>query len=144
MNMRLLACAALGLAVCGPAMADRTVHDGNLTIRCNALSASHLPEVSTRALGVKRDPSQGLLNVVVTRGKGPEAPNVAADVSARAMTSNGTPVHIAVQSVTDSGGVSYVGSFHIPSTDTLRFDVDVTPQGGTTRHLHFKQAFVVP
>lgn len=145
MNKGLLAFACLGLIVCGHAAAgDRTLHDGELTIRCNALSASHLPRASTQALGVAHKADQGLLNVVITRGTGIDALSVPADVSARAMTSNGSPVAIKVRSVRDSGGISYVGTFHVPATDTLRFDVDVTPRGDTTRHLHFRQAFVVP
>ncbi len=143
---RRLATASLTLLIALPGVAlaaQGVMHTGNLTIRYNAISATALPIISARRLGVQHTPSQGLLNVVVTRGKGVAAPSIAADVTARAMAGNGSVVPIHVRTIKDDNGVSYLGTFHVPASGTLRFDLDVTPQGAATQHIQFKQDFLV-
>ena len=133
----------LGLLLPAAAGAQGVLHKGNVTIRYNAVPASALPAQSASQLGVEHTSGQGLLNVMVSTGQGDDAPGVAADVNARATTGNGTPVPIHVREIREANGVSYMGTFRIRQTGTLRFDLDVTPPGAATQHIQFTHTFVV-
>lgn len=116
---------------------------GDLTIRYNALPATALPASSAQQLGIRHDSHQGLLNILVTRGKDGAETSLPADIQARAMTENGSPVRIRVREVKDDNGISYLGTFTVRHSGTLRFDLDVTPRGAASQHIQFQHAFVV-
>lgn len=136
-------CLLLGLLLPATASAQGVFKQGDLTVRYNTLPASALPLQSARNLGVRHEASQGLLNVLVTRGATDNATGISADVSARATAENGSPVKIQVRTIKDANGVSYLGTFRIHQTGTLRFDMDVTAPGAPTQHIHFKHTFVI-
>lgn len=118
-------------------------HQGNLTIRYNALPASALPARSLKQLGVDDPAHKGLLNILVTRGKDADETSLSADIDARATTETGSPVRIQVREIRDANGISYLGVYRVDHTGALRFDLDVTPQGEPTRHIHFTHTLVV-
>lgn len=136
--------AALALAAGPSATVAGLAHGGGFSIRYNALASNALPANAVAALGLPHSARQGMVNVVVRRGKGYTAPAVNAQIGGYATTSAGARLPIRFRTIRDSNGVSYLGAFKVPGTDTLRFDLDVTPQGAATQHLHFKQSFLVP
>lgn len=117
---------------------------GDFTFRYNAVASNALPADAAADLGLAHSARQGIVNVLVQRGSGYAAPSVDADVSGHATTAAGAPVPIRFRTIRDRNGVSYLGTFAVPATGILRFDVDVTPRGGATTHLHFTQSFLVP
>ncbi|MDA3914354.1 DUF4426 domain-containing protein [Oleiagrimonas sp.] len=135
--------AALALLVPATALAQGVLHKGDLTIRYNALPATALPAQSASALGVKHSAGQGLLNVMVSTSEGDNAPGVEADVSARALAENGTAIPVHMREIKEANGISYLGTFRIRHTGSLRFDLDVTAPGQATQHIHFKHTFVI-
>lgn len=133
-------CALLpALALAAPG----TWHKGDLTIRYNALPAQALPAQSLKSLGVADPAHRGLLNILVTRSGKASDTSIPASVKARAMTEAGAPVRIQVREVRDANGISYFGVYRLEHTGTLRFDLDITPQGAATQHIQFKHTFVV-
>lgn len=135
-----LLCALLpALALAAPGV----WHKGNLTIRYNALPANALPAESLQSLGVTDPAHRGLLNILVTRREKTADNSMPADVKARAMTEAGSPVRIKVREIRDANGISYLGVYPLDHTGTLRFNLDITPQGAATQHIQFKHTFVV-
>lgn len=116
---------------------------GAYTIRYNALSSNFLPPATTDKLGIERSLKQGLVNVSVLEGEGATASSVPAEVDGHATTLTGSRVDIRFSRVSDSGGESWIGTFRIPGTDTLRFDLDVTPRGAPTTHVTFTHDYIV-
>lgn len=116
---------------------------GDLTIRYNALPASALPKQSLEQLGISDSAHKGLLNILVTRGDDAHETSLPADIKARAMTENGSPVRIRVREVRDANGISYFGVYRVEITGKLRFDLDITPRGAATQHIHFEHTLVV-
>ncbi len=133
------------LVLCVPAMAQArpAPSGGDVHIRYNALPASMLPAESLQQLGVGDAAHTGLVNILVTRGTSDAATGMAADVQARASTALGAAVRVSVREIRDDGGISYVGIFPLRQSGTLRFDIDVTPAGANTRHIHFEHDFVI-
>lgn len=116
---------------------------GAYTIRYNALSSNFLPQATTDKLGIGRSLDQGVINVTVLKGEGARASSVPSQVTGSAVTLTGGRVAIDFQQITDSGGQSWIGSFKVPGNDTLRFDLDVTPEGGPTTHVQFTHDYIV-
>ncbi|RAP58547.1 DUF4426 domain-containing protein [Oleiagrimonas sp. MCCC 1A03011] len=138
-----LALIALGLLPLAAIAGKGVWTKGDLKIRYNALPATALPAASAKQLGVAHDRRQGLLNVLITRGKDGTETSLPADITARAMTENGSPVRIRVREVKDDNGISYLGTFTIRHSGTLRFDLDVTPRGAASQHIQFQHTFAV-
>ena len=116
---------------------------GAYTIRYNALTANFLPQSTTDKLGIESSLHQGVVNVTVLKGSGAAATSVPAEVAGKASTLTGARVPIRFQRVSDRGGESWIGSFKVPGNDTLRFDLEVTPQGGSATQVQFTHDFVV-
>lgn len=126
-----------------PAGSGGMQREGAFVVRYNALPASALPATAAQRYGLAHSARQGLLNISVGRTEGATETAVPAEVRGHASTGSGTPVPVRFRTIDEGGGVSYLGTFRVPSSDTLRFDIDVTPQGGATQHVHFEQAFLV-
>ena len=136
--------ASLIFAVATPALAVQagTLHVDGYTIRYNALPSDALPEAGAKRLELTPAPKLGIVNVSVTRGSGYDAPSVTAHVSGHATTSTGTTIPIHFRTIHDGDCISYLGTFTVPGKDTLTFDLEVAPTGGSRRHVHFKQVFL--
>jgi hypothetical protein len=145
-GFRVIAALAL-LAVAPPVLAAHAQagsrHDNGFTVRYNALSANALPEAAAKRLDLRPSAKQGIVNISVTRGKGLDAPSVTATVVGHAMTSTGTVIPIHFRTIHDGNCISYLGTFTVHGSDTLQFDLEVTPKGGSRQHVHFKQVFLL-
>ncbi|MGB8635830.1 MAG: DUF4426 domain-containing protein [Rhodanobacteraceae bacterium] len=132
---------ALAMTPLMAAAGETTV--GPYTIRYSALSSSFLPQATTDKLGIGRSLRQGVINVTVLEGQGAHASSVPAEVTGTAATLTGSRVAIRFRQINDDGGQSWIGTFTVPGNDTLRFDLDVTPQGGPATHVQFTHDYIV-
>ena len=142
-NLWIVLTCALLFSASTPISRAAEVQAGTYLIRYNALSANFLPKAATDRYGLEHSTRQGLVNVSVLQGKGSGASTVAAEVSGYASTLTGAKVPIRFQRVKDSGGESWLGSFRIPGTDTLRFELDVTPADAASTHVTFSHDYIV-
>lgn len=116
---------------------------GPYTIRYNALSASALPASSAAQYGIEHVARQGLVNITVSRRHAAGTESVRSSVHGRALTLTGAPIPITFRSIEGGGATSWLGTFQIPGTETLRFEIDVTPAGEATTRIEFIQDFVI-
>ncbi len=144
---RLAALAALLACLCWPGMPGTAqageVQSGEYTIHYNALSGDALPLASTRAHGLRHASDQGLVTIAVNLGEPDTGANVPFRVSGHAVTLLGKPVPLAFRHVDDGhGNHSVLVVFDVPGSETLRFDLDVTPQGTSApTHLRFVHSY---
>ncbi|HET6586815.1 MAG TPA: DUF4426 domain-containing protein [Oleiagrimonas sp.] len=138
----LLTC-LLWLGLPGGALAyPGTVQSGQYTIHYNALSGDALPLASTRAYGLRHASDQGLVVIAVNKGDPDTGTNVPFGVSGHAATLLGKPVPLTFRHVDDGHDHhSVLVVFTVSSGETLRFDLDVTPQDAGTTHLHFVHSY---
>jgi hypothetical protein len=99
-----------------------------------------LPAVAASNYKLPRSDTQGLLIIAVERNDGA---NVPAAVRGHAATLLGRSLPLQFRRVDENGSPSTLGTFTLPGSDTVRFDLDVTPQGGPTTHVQWVQDFVV-
>ena len=105
---------------------------GDVTVHYNALASDQLPADVARAYGFSRSSHRGLINIAVQKDDGPSPPQpVPATVKASATNLLGQRVDVAVREIKEDGSVYYLGEFPVAGTDTLRFAVEVTPQGAS-------------
>lgn len=148
----LLAVAGL-VAACGgttqPASHDATdatpreasVRLGDVVVRATAIPTTTLGEAVAGQYGIVRDDKAVMLLVGVRRGSGPQETALPAQVTASATDLLGKRQAIAMRAVRTGGLVDYVGVATVIPPDTLRFDIDVLPEGGQRMTLRFNRDF---
>ncbi|HOV56568.1 MAG TPA: DUF4426 domain-containing protein [Rhodanobacteraceae bacterium] len=117
---------------------------GDVVVHYNALSSDQLPPEVAKTYGFARSSRKGLLNIAVQREAGSApARAIAARVEARASNLMGQRIPVSVREVRDGEAIYYLGEFAVAGTDTLRFEVDVTPEGATAPlKLRFSKDYV--
>lgn len=123
------------------AHAPASARVGDLVVRASAVPTADLGEAVAGQYGIERDPDTVLLLVGVRRGEGAAETAVAARASARATDLLGNRQAIALREVRSGAFVDYVGTARVIAPDTLRFDVEVVPEGGAAMSLRFNRDF---
>lgn len=110
---------------------------GELTVRANAVSTTHLGAAMAKQYGIARTDDTVLLIVSVRQGPDGQDIAVPADVTATARTLSHAPVPLSLREVrTGAPGsapdqvlVDHIGTFKVAPPDTLTFDVKVSRDG---------------
>ncbi len=89
------------------------------------------PEVA-KAYQIERSDKRGMVNVSVLRKlMGTTGQPVRAAVTVTATDLHGQAQRIPVRELNDGGAIYYIGEFPVSNGDTLRFRIEVTPEGQT-------------
>ncbi|UHQ19712.1 DUF4426 domain-containing protein [Lysobacter sp. KIS68-7] len=137
--------ACLALAACGggsaptpaqPAPPPAELQTGDVHVLASAVDTMALPERVTRQYGIPRGEQVWMLLVTVRRGE----TSATAKVEARAQTLEGNNIAIKMKATpTATNYIDYIGTFSIAGPDTLRFTVDVAPEGAPSAQLTFSR-----
>jgi hypothetical protein len=123
------------------AMEEAVLRQGDIVVRASAIPAEALGEAVARQYGLARDPGSVMLLVGVRRGDERAETVLPARVEATATDLLGKRQAIAMREVRSGEFVDYVGSARVIAPDTLRFDVEVAPEGGPAMSLRFNRDF---
>lgn len=138
---------ALALAAAGAghaAQGQRAETSGDYTVHYNALPTTVLGVEVARGYGIVRSATRGFINIAVLRQAPGEAVGtaVAARVEASVRNLSGQRTVIQLREIRDQDAIYYFGEFATRGEDTLRFELQVTPDGsGRTIPVRFEQAF---
>jgi hypothetical protein len=138
---------ALILATNGAAHAaqgQRAETSGEYTVHYNALPTTVLGAEIARGYGIVRSATRGFVNIAVLRQQAGEATGtaVAARVEASVRNLSGQRSVIELREIRDQDAIYYFGEFATRGEDTLRFELQVTPEGSNrTIPVRFEQAF---
>jgi len=134
---------ALLLVFGGTALAENSQDFGDYVVHFNALNTTHLPPGATREYGIKRSKNRGMITIaVLNKVMGTAGKPVAASITAEASNLTGQKRTIALKEVREGNAIYYIGDFPITHEETLRFTVDVKPDGQKESHeVKFKQQF---
>lgn len=123
-------------------MQEAVARAGDATIRASVLPTAMLDAQVARGYGIERSETSALLLVSVRRGGEGQETSVPAQVLAKASDLRGRAQLVEMRELrSESGLLDYVGVVQIDPPDTVRFDVQVTPQGGTASALQFSREF---
>ncbi len=131
------------IVMTGVASAENSQDFGDYVVHFNALSTNHLPPTVTREYGIKRSKNRGMINIAVLhKTLGTTGKPVQAKVSASATNLTGQKRDIGLREVREDTAIYYIGDFPITHEETLRFRVNVQPEGESeTQEVKFKQQF---
>lgn len=134
---------SLLIALSGASYAENSQDFGDYVVHFNALNTTYLPPGATREYGIKRSKNRGMVNIAVLhKTLGTAGTPVAASLSAEATNLTGQKRAINLREVREGTAIYYIGDFPITHEETLRFTVDVKPQGqAETYRVNFKQQF---
>ena len=110
------------------------MQDGNVLVRANAVRAASLGEAVARQYGIERDDGAVMLLVGVRRDGDGGVTAVASDLL-------GKRQQLEMREVRNGEFIDYVGTARVIAPDTLHFDVQVVPTGGTAMELRFNRDF---
>ena len=155
----LLALAIAALAACGgtppqpvPAGAGASTQEaiaqvGDVTIRASVLQTSTLNEGVARQYGIERSDNLAMLLVSVRRGPEGQETSLPAQVLAKSSDLRGRAQVVEMRELRSGGPdpatalLDYIGTVEIDAPDTLRFDVRVTREDGSTSSMQFTREF---
>ena len=102
----------------------------NYVFHYNALRTDELPVESTQKAGIVRSRNRGMINLAL-RQKTADGITIAlpADVSVSAVNLNNQYRELTLREIRDGDAIYYISDFPISGQETLRFQVNVLPEG---------------
>lgn len=131
-------------AASASSMQEAVARAGDVTVRASVLPTAQLDEQVARGYGIERSDRTVMLLVSPRRGAEGQETSLPAQVLAKASDLRGRAHVIEMRELRSAGPdglLDYVGTLEIDPPDTLRFDVQVTPQGGTASTMQFTREF---
>jgi len=120
---------ALSSALVG-ASAEQSTSYGDYTVHYSAFTTDSLQPEVAKAYRIERSNKRGMVNVSVLRKlMGTTGQPVRAEVTVTATNLHGQTQKIPVRELNDGGAIYYIGEFPVSNEDTLKFRIDVTPEG---------------
>jgi hypothetical protein len=125
------------------ATAERSVSFGQYTIHYNALPTGHLPAEVAREYKITRGKNRALMNIsVLKKVMGTTAKPVKANISGTATNLSRQVRNIEIREIVETGAIYYIAELRIAHEETLRFALDVTPDGEAEPYvISFDQQF---
>ncbi|HYN79364.1 MAG TPA: DUF4426 domain-containing protein [Lamprocystis sp. (in: g-proteobacteria)] len=134
MKMRPLApwLLAAGLATSLSALADTSTSADGFVVHHNAFTADTLSPAIAQSYGIQRSKARGVLNVSVIKEKaGTTGTPTMARVEVQAASLTGQKQRVPMREVREQEAVYYLGEFPVQDQETLKFMIEVTPEGAT-------------
>ena len=150
--MSFAACAACGPteepandpgAARGQSLAESYKDFGEYVVHFSALSTNQLAPEVARTYDIVRSENKAMLSIAILRKvEGTLGKSVAGEVVARATNLTGQLKSVALRRITEGDAIYYIAEMPVANGETLIFDVDVTPEGQSSRFsFRFKQTF---
>ncbi len=135
--------ASLALGGLAPVSAPAQQHEtADHTILYSVLPTDQLHAEVARRYGIERSDRRGLLSVIVRRNDAAAGdPAVAARITGTVQSLLGEPGALRFDEVRGEDTVDYLATFPLRRPDTLRFALEVTPEGGKTETVRFQREF---
>jgi len=106
---------------------------GEYVVHINGMASTGLEPAIAENYGIIRNEERGVVNLVVlkkTDGVGMNKP-VKADVEVSAANLTGQLKPVEIDEVVDGQSIYYLGQVSIDNRETINFDFDIRPEGGT-------------
>lgn len=121
---------AAGLLASLPAAAGPSTAADGYVIHHNAFTADTLTPAIAQRYGIQRSKARGVLNVSVIKEKaGTTGIPTAARVEVQAASLAGQKQHVPMREIKEQDAVYYLGEFPVQDQETLKFMIEVTPEG---------------
>ena len=126
-----------------PLRAEQAKDLGDYVVHYIAFTTDTLPPEVARNYGITRSRSRGMINItVLKKGAGIAGKPVPATIEVSAVNMSNQYRNVPVREIRDGEAIYYIGEFGVTHEETVRFDVQVRPQGSPdTLQVEFSQDF---
>lgn len=126
--------------------AEQSQDFGDYVVHFNAIGTDLLPPKIAKEYGITRSNQRAMLNIAVQKKKlGTSVQPVTAKVTATALNLAGQTKDIKLREIREPYAIYYIGEFSVSNEETLKFSVDVTPEGSSEAlTVKFRQQFFTP
>ncbi len=126
----------------GPARAAEQTQNsarlGDVVMHYSAVRSDFFAPKVARQYGFVRSSTRAVLTVSLLRGK----VAVPGQITASAEYSSGQPFAIPLREIREGDAIYYLGDFRVQAPATLKFHIDVRPEGSESMHrVSFNQDF---
>jgi hypothetical protein len=123
--------------------AEQATTFGPYTIHYNALSTDSIAPAVAHAYGITRSKNRALVNISVLREQmGTHNQPIAAKVSGTATNLSAQLQSLDFRQAGEGGAIYYIAELGVSNRETLRFRIEVTPEGRADTHVvEFEQQF---
>ena len=121
----------LALVVAVPAMAENSTRAGDYVVHHNAVPTTTLSPDVAKQYGITRSANRALVTISVRQGEPGTDHAVQAKVNLVATNLNGQRLDLRAREVREGEAVYYLAEARITGTDTLVFELEVTPEGAS-------------
>ena len=142
MKRSILTVLALLVSVPLIASAEQSAKFGDIEVHYNALVTTDLRPDVARSYNIDRSKSRGLITIAVLKKNNVDATvPMRANVKVNAVNLTAQAIDIPLREVKERQAIYYLGTFRLADHETLKFSVDVTPDGGTAQKFDFSKTF---
>lgn len=135
MNRLLIIAPLLLWLAAGTVSAEQSKQFDRYTIHYNALTTNQLSPEIARAYGLTRSPNRAMVNITVLE----DGAATRAEVKVTARNLTGQLKSVEIREVLEpEDAVYYLGEFGVSHMETMRFTVQVKPQGSTSAPYQFE------
>ncbi|MDY6955850.1 MAG: DUF4426 domain-containing protein [Pseudomonadota bacterium] len=104
----------------------------NYIFHYNALRTDELPAESTQKAGIQRSRNRGMINLALRQKQADGSTTaITAAISASAVNLNNQYRELSLREMRDGDAIYYIGDFPINNQETLRFQINVLPDGAS-------------
>jgi len=126
------------------ASADQAEDFGDYRVHYNAFVSNLLTPEVARAYDLTRSRYHAVVNITVQKKQDGDYKPVSAKVTGTATNLYGKQQRLDMKKVTERTAIYYLGELPFSNEETLKFDIQVTPEGEQIAHnIQFKQQFFV-
>ncbi len=123
--------------------AENSKDFGEYVVHFNALSTDMLSPQVAREYRITRSKNRGMINITVLRkvlGSPGQPVHAFTQVAAINLAGQGRKIHM--REVREGNAIYYIGEFRVTNEETLKFDVNLRPQGSQEQlQVEFSQDF---
>ena len=117
---------------------QNSVRLGDVVVHYSAVRSDFFAPQVARQYGFVRSSTRAVLTVSLLRGKAA----IPGQVTASAEYPSGQPFVIPLREIREGDAIYYLGDFRVQAPVTLKFHVDVRPEGAESMHrVSFNQTF---
>ena len=136
-----IAVLAFSLSVSSLALVQQHQTFGQYEVHYSTINTNQLMPQIAQAFGIQRAGTQAMLNITVIDTESGDP--VEAEISAIATNLTGQLRQLNLRELREQEAIYYIGQFRIHNEETLRFEIEVQPDGhdGAPFELEFRHQF---
>jgi len=125
-----------------PAQAENSQDFGDYVVHYNALNTDLLAPKVAQEYGIKRSKNRGMINVVLLhKVLGATGTPTPARVQGTATSLTGKQRTLEFREIREQNAIYYIAEFPVSNEETLKFEIEVKPEGADPMTVKFKKQF---